>query len=354
MRILTVVGARPQFIKAAPVSRSLRKAGHEEILVHTGQHYSASLSENVIEEAALPAVHENLEVGSGTHAYQIGAVAQGVSELVRRYRPRLVLVLGDTNSTLGGALGATAGGSPVVHGEAGLRSGDLRMPEEVNRIATDHMSRLLLVPTPRVGRSLEKEGVSGRIVVAGDPLLDTLAENAPDPAEMSGIEALAQRGKFLLCTVHRAQNTASAGVLGELLEILAGLDWPTLLPLHPRAAALLAGRPGFPGGGLHVLPPLSRGTTLELARRSLAVLTDSGGLQREAYFLGVPCVILRESTEWIETLESGWSILAGRDGASIRRACESPPRGKAPPDLRAFGGGKAAEAWRQAIEESFS
>jgi len=341
VRVLHVVGTRPQAVKAGPVSRALRAAGHEEVLLHTGQHYDAALSGVLEDEAGLPPTARRLHVGSDTHARQAAAGARGVAAILDEVRPDAVLVAGDTNSALAAALGARAAGVPFVHGEAGVRSGDLGMPEEANRIAADHLADLLLAPTARAAASLRAEGPRGEVVDAGDPLLDAL--DAPEPAP----------GERYLATVHRPETTDDPARLLAVLGALAALPLPVDLPLHPRTRAALD-RAGYrPPAGVRLCEPLPRRELLALVAGARAVLTDSGGLQREAYWLGVPCVVLRETTEWRETVEGGWAVLAGVDPARILAAAKDPPRGPRPPDRAAFGAGRAAARWVRALEGAF-
>ena len=351
MRILTAVGTRPQLVRGAPVSRALREAGHEEILLHTGQHYDGALTAILPEGAGLPAPAVSLGVGSGSHGAQVAAAARGIAEHAARLLPDAVLVAGDTNSALAAALGARAAGIPLVHGEAGVRLGSLELPEEVNRIAADHLADLLLAPTARAAAAARAEKPRGRTVDAGDPLLDALGDVASRGEGTVAFEP--PPGEFLLATVHRAENTDRPGRLAALLRDLDALRFPVLLPLHPRTREAMRAGGAAPaeGGSLRLLEPMPHGALLGLARRARAVVTDSGGLQREAFWLGVPCVVLRYRCEWTETVEAGWAVLAGGGGADLRAAVEAPPRGESAPDLGAFGGGTAASRWVRAMEE---
>ncbi len=347
MRILTVVGTRPQIVKAAPVSRALRAAGHEEILLFTGQHYDRGLAGAVAEDAGLPVPARTLGVGSGSHAFQVGGIARGVAGFAAECRPAAVLAAGDTNSALGAALGARAAGIPLVHGEAGVRLGSFDLPEEANRVVADHLADLLLCPTERAAAAARAERPRGTVVAAGDPLLDALL------AREDGAPGDPSPGPFL-CTFHRAENTDDPARLRRLLEGLAGVPGTVLLPLHPRTATALD-REGTGSVPLNVRlgPPLEPRLLVEALRAAPAVLTDSGGVQREAYWLGVPCIVLRDSCEWRETVEEGWAVCAGADPARIRAAAANPPRGSRPPDREAFGGGGAAARWVRAVEERF-
>ena len=335
MRVLTVLGTRPQVVKAGPVSRALRGRGHEEILLLTGQHYDPALLGDV-------PLARSLGIGSGSHARQAGEGAKGVAAFAREVRPDCILAAGDTNSALAAGLGAREAGVPLVHGEAGVRLGAFDLPEEVNRVVLDHLADLCLCPTERAAAALRAERPRARVVVAGDPLLDALPPEGPAPD--------APPGPFLLATLHRAENTDDPARLLRLLRALDGLLRPVLLPLHPRTRDAAARARFEPRGLLRLLPPLGHGAVVNLARRAAAVITDSGGLQREAYWLGVPCVVLRDSCEWRETVEEGWAVLAGSDPARIAAAAAAPPRGREPPRLDAFGGGASAVRWAEAIE----
>jgi len=335
MKILTVLGTRPQVVKAGPVSAAIRTRGHEEVLLLTGQHYDAALLGEVP-----PA--KSLGIGSGSHAFQAAEGARGVAAIAAEVEPDCILAAGDTNSALAAGLGARAAGVRFVHGEAGVRLGDFSLPEEVNRVVLDHLADLCLCPTERAAAALRAEHPRAVVVAAGDPLLDALPEGGSAPEAPSG--------PFLLATLHRAENTDDADRLLRILRALDGLLRPVLLPLHPRTRGALD-RAGFkPTGLLRLLPPLGHGEIVALARRAAAVITDSGGLQREAYWLSIPCIVLRDACEWRETVEEGWAALVGADPARIAAAASAPPRGVRPPDLAAFGGGGAAVRWVEAVE----
>jgi UDP-N-acetylglucosamine 2-epimerase len=347
MRVLTVLGTRPQIVKAGVVSRALAAAGHEEILLHTGQHRDPALTGVHAEGEGPPAPARSLGIGPGSHARQVAEAARGVAAFAAETRPAVVLAAGDTNSALAAGLGARAAGARLAHGEAGVRVGSFTLPEEVNRVALDHLADLALCPTARAATSLEGERPRGKVVFAGDPLLDALPPAGSPPA------GLPKEGWFL-ATLHRAENTDDPVRLRRLLEGLAALPLPVLLPLHPRTrAAVDRLGPGGIAGSLRPSPPVPHRELLDLARGARAVLTDSGGLQREAYWIGVPCIVLREATEWTETVTSGWATLAGADPERIRSFAATPPRGAAPADRAAFGGGRAAERWVKALEERF-
>jgi UDP-GlcNAc3NAcA epimerase len=335
VKVLHVLGTRPQVVKAAPVSLALRERGHEEVVLLTGQHYDRGL----LGEAP-PA--KSLGIGSGTHAEQVEAGARGVAAFAAECRPDCILAAGDTNSALAAGLGARAAGVPLVHGEAGVRLGSLDLPEEVNRIALDHLADLCLCPTERAAAALRLEHPRARVVAAGDPLLDALPPAGP------AVDA--PPGPYFLATLHRAENTDDPARLLRILRALDGLLRPVLLPLHPRTLKAVE-RAGFaPAGLLRPGPPLGHREVMALARGASAVITDSGGLQREAYWLGVPCIVLRDACEWRETVEEGWAVLAGADPGRVAAAAALPPRGRREPDLAAFGGGRAAVRWVEAVE----
>jgi UDP-N-acetylglucosamine 2-epimerase len=356
VKIASIVGARPQFVKAAPVSRALRRRARE-VLIHTGQHYDYEMSQVFFDGLDLPVPDHNLCAGSGSHARQTAAMLRGLEPLLQAERPDLALVYGDTNSTLAGALAAAKLGLPVAHVEAGLRCGDRRMPEEQNRVVTDRLSAWLFAPTQAAVANLRREGIEAGVHLTGDVMLDALCEAG------AAMDACAERllaregvapGRYYLATIHRAANTDDPARLGGFLRALAALDRPVLLPLHPRTREAL-GRlaPGVgaePDGTLQtegrasavrLRPPLPYVEMLALERHAAAILTDSGGVQKEAYLLGVPCVTLRDETEWIETVASGWNVLAGCDPDAIRAAARRPtPAAPRPP---VYGDGRAAE-----------
>jgi UDP-GlcNAc3NAcA epimerase len=358
VRVLTVVGNRPQFVKAAAVSARLRERA-AETLVHTGQHYDRELSQLFFEELGLPPPDRSLGVGSGTHAEQTGATMVGLEPLVEAERPEAMLVYGDTNATLGAALVAAKLDVPLAHVEAGMRSFDRRMPEEVNRIAADRLAGLLLCSTEAAVANLRAVGLGERARLVGDTMADValrfgpLAERRSRARERFGLE----RGGYLLATSHRAGNVDDPGPLGRLVDLLVAAAepfGPLVLPLHPRTRARLAAadlleRLGRAPGVL-LCEPLGYLDFACLLRGARAVLTDSGGLQKEAYLAGAPCVTLREETEWVETVESGWNRLVGLDaGAALAALGELAERRRGErPDPGLYGDG---EAGRRCVEE---
>jgi UDP-N-acetylglucosamine 2-epimerase len=306
MRILTVVGNRPQFIKSAPMSVALREAGIEEIGLHTGQHYDRELSQLFFDELALPEPHYRLELRTA----DTEQMRPRIAETVGRERPDWVLVFGDTNSTLAGAQAAVADGVRLAHVEAGLRSGDLSMPEERNRIDVDAVSDLLFAPDERSRETLEREEVRGQIEVVGDVMRDALDLFAPVAREQSNaLERFAvEPGAFLLCTVHREANVRPER-LTRIVEGLNRIQEPVVFPAHPRTGAVLDGLAPH----VHVSEPVGYLDLVALASQARVILTDSGGLQKEAYWHGVPCVTLRPSTEWVDTVEAGANVLVDDD-----------------------------------------
>jgi UDP-N-acetylglucosamine 2-epimerase len=345
VRIVTIIGNRPQFVKAAAVSRRLR-ASHEELIVHTGQHYDDELSRIFFEELGVPAPDRELGSGSGSNTAQTARILAALEPVLRELRPGLVLVYGDTNSTLAGALAAAQAGVPTGHVEAGMRSFDRTMPEELNRVVADHASDLLLCSTETAMRNLERESVRGEAHLVGDVMADVsvafrdIAEERSLALEERGLEP----GGYLLITAHRAGNVDDRERLRLLVELIEALPLPAVFPVHPRTrhrledAGLLERLRSAPA--LELTPPLGYLDFLKLARHARAVLTDSGGVQKEAYLLGVPCVTLRDATEWVETVECGWNVLVDLDRAAALAALERPlPHGR--PEL--YGGGHAGE-----------
>lgn len=343
MKILTVVGARPQFIKAAPLSAALRRV-HTEILVHTGQHYDHGMSDVFFTELGIPAPDHHLGIGSGPHGAQTGAMLAAIEAALLAEQPDTVLIYGDTNSTLAGALAAAKLHVPVAHVEAGLRSFNRSMPEELNRIVADHLSTLLFAPSDASKEQLAREGIMDGVHVVGDIMLDAVLAQRQRAAEVSRVpESLGlEPGGYFAATLHRAENVDSGERLGRILGALGRLDRPVALPLHPRTASRLREHGLVPASNIRLIEPLGYLDMLQLVSRSACVLTDSGGLQKEAYFLGVPCVTLREETEWVETVETGWNVLAGSDADAIESAARRMP-GLDRPRPPIYGDGRAAE-----------
>ncbi|MBJ7600973.1 MAG: UDP-N-acetylglucosamine 2-epimerase (non-hydrolyzing) [Candidatus Nephthysia bennettiae] len=342
MRFASIVGARPQFIKLAPVSRALRQR-HSEILIHTGQHYDNALSGTFFEELCIPAPDYNLGIGSAPHGAQTGRMLQAVEEVLVREQPDGVIVYGDTNSTLAGALAAVKLHIPVAHVEAGLRSFNRAMPEEINRILTDHVSSRLFCPTVTAERNLRNEGVEEGLLLVGDVMYDALEQMRPQLSRRA--EALLSTlgitpQSYVLATIHRPSNTDDPEHLRSLVATLDDAGWPVVFPVHPRTRQAMARHGIRHSRNMLLLDPVGYLDMLVLERGAMKVVTDSGGVQREAFILRVPCITLREETEWLETLEGEWNVLVGRDRKQLIEALGSPsPDGQQRP---AFGEGDAA------------
>jgi len=321
MKLLTVVGARPQLIKASPLSIELRK-DHREILVHTGQHYDPGMSDVFFDELGIPAPDYHLGVGSGRHGQQTGAMLAAIEAVLVEEQPDAVIVFGDTNSTLAAALAAAKLDVPVAHVEAGLRSFNRRMPEEVNRVLTDHVSAWLFAPSAVSAANLGVEGIHDNVHVVGDIMVDAMRIHGARADERSGLldRLSLDRGGYYLATVHRAENTDDRSRLTAILAAFSELDRPVLLPLHPRTEKRLLEMQLTPGSNVILVEPLGYLDMLHVQARARAILTDSGGIQKEAYHLNVPCLTLRDETEWVETVETGWNRLVGADTKAILEA----------------------------------
>jgi UDP-N-acetylglucosamine 2-epimerase len=315
VKVLSVVGNRPQFIKSGPVSEALRDAGIEEIVLHTGQHYDPGLSQVFFDELGLGEPRYRLEVGGLGREEMLEALQPGLADAIAAERPDWVLVYGDTNSTLGGARAAVAAGVPLAHVESGLRSYDLSMPEEHNRVETDRLSQLLFAPDERSKATLRGEGVAGRVEVVGDVMMDANLRLAPVARERSTIlqRLEVEPGRYVVVTLHREANVVEPR-LGRILDGLRRLEEPVVFPAHPRTRAALRGRaPSGSDPPLVLTEPLGYLDLAALASQARVIVTDSGGLQKEAYWYGVPCVTARPSTEWVDTVESGANVLVDDD-----------------------------------------
>lgn len=390
MKIVTVVGARPQFIKAAAVSRAIQafnrgpssfnrrssKRRIQEILVHTGQHYDYLMDRVFFEELQLPRPDYHLGVGSSSHARQTAMMLERIESILGREKPEVVIVYGDTNSTLSGALAAAKLNIPVAHVEAGLRSYHRTMPEEINRLLTDHISTLLFCPTTQAVRNLLKEGIKDgetrAVEKVGDVMYDSILYYSKLAGKRSTIlrelGLLRSKGPFApnstlrtlnyyLATLHRAENTDDPKRLKSILEALnkIGVDIPVILPLHPRTKKMIKAHHLLTETKrIQLIDPVSYLNMLILEKNAKAILTDSGGVQKEAYWLEVPCFTLREETEWVETVKSGWNVLVGKDVKRIvnevRRGGSRKPNRKG---MGIFGNGKASEKIVQIIADRF-
>jgi UDP-GlcNAc3NAcA epimerase len=348
VRIVTVVGNRPQFVKAAAVSRLLRER-HEELLVHTGQHYDDELSRVFFDELGIPAPDRELGAGSGTNTEQTARMLGALEPVLAELRPDVVLVYGDTNTTLAGALAAAQAGIPVGHVEAGMRSFDRAMPEELNRVLTDHASDLLLCSTQTAVDNLARESARGEVHLVGDVMADVSLAFRGIAAERSTIVADLglEPGGYLAVTAHRAGNVDDPQRLALLVDLLTALPGRVVFPAHPRTRARLEAAGLIDRlSGVTLTQPLGYLDFLELVRHARAVLTDSGGVQKEAYLLGVPCVTLRDTTEWVETVEAGWNVLVDLDPDAALAALDRPPPAQRP---ELYGGGRAAERVRDVV-----
>ena len=358
MKIVSIVGARPQFIKAASLSRAIRER-HTEVLVHTGQHYDRAMSDVFFEEFGIPAPDVNLGIGSGSHGWQTAEMLGPIEDVIVVEKPDWVLVYGDTNTTLAGGLAAAKLGVPVAHVEAGLRSFNRAMPEEINRVVVDHLSTLLFCPTDTAVANLSAEGITRGVELVGDVMLDTarfFADAHTDDGEVARsvlAEFGLEPGRYFLATVHRAANSDDPTKLASIVRAFGSAGKPVVWAIHPRTARNLAtfGLEELvreQGDAIIAVDPVSYGTTVALLRNAAALLTDSGGMQKEAYFLSVPCVTLRDETEWVETVDLGWNVLTGADAGRIVAAAAAPPHGSTHPDV--YGDGHSAGRMVAALE----
>lgn len=336
MKIVTIVGARPQFVKCAPVSRELRKE-HEEILIHTGQHYDPEMSDIFFDELEIPRPDYNLGAGSGSHGKQTGEILAGVEVVLLKEKPDLVLVYGDTNSTLAGALAAAKLHIPVAHVEAGLRSFDRTMPEEINRVITDHISDFLFCPTESAVKNLAAEGITQGVHLVGDVMADALEFNKGIALNRSRIlQTLGIADKeYYVLTVHRAGNTDKRENLIHIFRAVSEAGVTVVFPVHPRTLRYINeyGLTDLISPNILVTEPLGYIDMIRLMAGARRILTDSGGMQKEAFMLSLPCITLRERTEWVETVESGWNVLAGTDEVGILNAIRAPLPTTAPREL---------------------
>jgi len=351
VKVISIVGARPQFVKLGPVSRALRSRGIDEFVLHTGQHYDFEMSESFFRDLSLPAPDVNLGIAGESPAIQVGAMIPAIAEVIRRVGPSMVVVFGDTSSTLAAALASAYARIPVAHVEAGMRSFNRAMPEELNRVLVDHLSTLLLTPSCAAERNLQAEGM-GRSVFVGDVMYDVVQSVMRSRAGHEGVLRRfgVEAGRYVLATVHRAANTDDPAALGKVGEILRRLEVPVVFPVHPRtnkaiAAAGLEGQ--LAGGNVRCVKPLTYVETMALAASARRVFTDSGGLQKEAFYLGVPCTTLRTETEWVETVDLGWNVVVGTD---VEKAVASLALPTPPPAPSPYGNGTAGERIAEAVQ----
>ena len=338
MKILTIVGARPQFVKAAALSREIKK--HDditEVIVHTGQHYDRNMSDLFFEELQIPQPKYNLNIGSASHAYQTAEMLKGIEDVLQNENPDFCLVYGDTNSTIAGALAASKIHIPIAHVEAGLRSYNKRMPEEINRIATDHVSSILFSPTENALEILNKEGLSKNSYNVGDIMLEVV--NYYSSINKIQLKDIVDEEKenYFLCTIHRQENTNPENMT-KIFSALNKLNKNVILPLHPRTKNYLDGIEI--GDNIKIIESVGYFEMLCLLKNSFKVLTDSGGLQKEAFFFKKPCITLREETEWIETLKDGWNYIVGADPDKILEKVSCNPSSE---PKQYFGKGNTAE-----------
>jgi UDP-GlcNAc3NAcA epimerase len=318
-KIATIVGARPQFIKSAVVSRAIRNAGcFSEIMIHTGQHYDAKMSECFFEELGIPKPQYNLAVGSGMHGYQTGEMMKGIEPVLMKEKPSIVIVYGDTNTTLAGAIVAAKMHIPVAHIEAGLRSYNKKMPEEINRITTDHISAILFCPTTTAINNLRTEGIRHGIYKSGDVMYDVAVQYGKRAENYRNIMTAAhiEPSQYIVATIHRSENTDDRSRMEMIMEALnnIGSNMSVVMPLHPRTEKLIRSY-GIDMQHIQTIGPVGFLEMMCLLKNAKIIVTDSGGLQKEGYFHRIPCVTIREQTEWIETIESGWNSLADMTSA---------------------------------------
>lgn len=357
MKIISIVGARPQFIKAAPVSRALRKQ-HQELLLHTGQHYDDNMSKVFFDELGIPRPDINLGIGSDSHARQTAAIMIGVEQYLQQEQPDLVLVYGDTNSTLAGAIAASKLHIPIAHVEAGLRSFNRAMPEEINRIVADKVADLLFCPTVTAVKNLAAEGITNGVFNIGDVMYDAALQFAPIAEQKSQVldQLKIEPKHYVLLTLHRAENTDSCDNLKQIITALSQAKQRIVFPVHPRTVKLLKHYQLYQileqAEQVTVIEPVSYLDMIILEKNADKILTDSGGVQKEAYFYRVPCITLRNETEWVETVADGWNCLVGTDVQKILAALENfSPNGQ---QQGHYGDGKASEKLVEILNSYFS
>ena len=354
MKIASIVGARPQFIKLFPLSREIRKE-HEEVIIHTGQHYDENLSEIFFDQLEIPDPDHNLGVGSGTHGRMTGEILIRLEKVLIEEEPDLVIVFGDTNSTLAGALASVKLHIPTAHVEAGLRSFNRRMPEEINRVATDHLSDILFSPTATGTANLRNEGLVENVFTVGDTMLDAFLEIQPVVERYANIvqELDLESGGFQLLTLHRQENTDSIENMRAIFDSIIRSGRKVIFPAHPRAVKYLSSYgilDRIETSNIKLIPPVGYVDFLSLLVHAEKVLTDSGGVQKEAYFAHTPCITLREETEWIETVNDGWNVLVNTDEQRIIDSIRHfSPHG--PVRLSSFGDGNAARSIVQVLSD---
>jgi len=351
--IASIVGARPQFIKAAPVSRALT-SHFNEVMIHTGQHYDYEMSDLFFKEMDMRQPDFNLGIGGGSHGAQTGMMLIELEKVISSVKPDCVLVYGDTNSTLAGALTAAKAGIPLAHVEAGLRSYNRTMPEEVNRVLTDHVSSWLFCPTDAAVQNLEKEGITKGVHQIGDVMYDALLHNLELSRSQSKVMERMdlEKRQYALATVHRAGNTDNRETMQTILDALGSLPTRVIIPVHPRARNRIDEWKLTVNSNVSLIEPLGPLDILQLQENANCILTDSGGMQKEAYLLGVRCITLRDETEWVETVSVGWNSLAGVDAKRIQSLYETwKPMGERP---LLYGDGRAAEKISQILQNELN
>lgn len=350
MKVVTILGARPEFIQNSSVSRALRSVA-EEIIVHTGQHYDTNMSEIFFEQLQLNKPDYNLNVGSTTHGTQTAKMTEGIENILFLEKPDMVIVHGDTNSTVAGSLAASKLGIPISHIESGLRSYNKKMPEEINRIITDHVSTKLFCPTKTAVNNLKLEGITDHVYLVGDVMYDAILYYSQMALNINKHELLGLSSKrYYLATVHRAENTNDPEILKGLLDSFSELDHTVVFPVHPRTNKLIHQYHLdriLESPNIVTIPPASYLDVICLLSHAKALLTDSGGLQKEAYMLKVPCITLRNETEWIETVQAGWNRVVGTNTSSILAAASTLHYPNQYPSI--FGDGHAAEKIAQLL-----
>jgi UDP-N-acetylglucosamine 2-epimerase len=353
MSIITVIGARPQFIKAAPLGRALAAAGLQEQLLHTGQHYDAAMSDVFFEELGIPRPAWHLGLGGGRHGEMTGAMLRGIEEVLLQEKPELVIVYGDTNSTLAGALAAAKLHIPIAHVEAGLRSFNRAMPEEINRVCADHVSTLLLCSSDVGASHLQREGITKGVHVVGDVMVDALNSALEaarkDPNRLKQLMPHGPAEGFALITLHRQENTDDLTRLRGILAALTEWGGSGVFPIHPRTRQILTREGLSLPPSIRLIDPVGYFDMAALLEGCAFVVTDSGGLQKEAYWAHRPCLTLRDQTEWVEIVETGWAVLLGADTPRILAALNAPPRSTAHPPL--YGDGQASRRVAEIIAQ---
>lgn len=357
MKVVSIVGARPQFIKAAPLSEQLRKR-HTEVLVHTGQHYDVEMSDIFFSQLGIPIPHYNLEVGSADHGEQTARMLMGIEKILINEKPDIVITFGDTNSTLAGSLAAVKIHIPAAHVEAGLRSFNRKMPEEINRIVADQVSDILFAPTKTAAKNLKRESVMGQVFQCGDIMYDAILKMMSVASRKSNIIRKLDLGSedYILITVHRAENTDNLDNLSKITEALSQMSIKVVFPVHPRTHKVLRQSKNLDmlrkNKKVLVIEPVGYLDFLMLEKHAKKIITDSGGVQKEAYFLSKPCITIRSETEWVETVADGWNVITGVDPEKILDAVKNfNPKGE---PRKLFGDGDSAKKMVNSLEKWLS